>query len=134
MRERTPNGLTAWESSGWHEADSEGTSCPLCGVIGMSCDSISIGQQTRTIAKISRTAASPVRTRFELMQPKQDCDRTRGRALFSDDPCELLAGVHGGHPVETRLELAKGPRNFRMRRNPGVIRFLIKYTKANEKQ
>lgn len=33
---------------------------------------------------------------------------------FQSDPCGLLAGVHGGHPVRTRLELAKGPRNFRM--------------------
>src|ERR1017187_654313 len=28
---------------------------------------------------------------------------------FQSDPCELLAGVHGGHPVGTRPELAKGP-------------------------
>jgi len=28
---------------------------------------------------------------------------------FQSDPCELLAGVHGGHPVRTRLELAMGP-------------------------
>src|SRR5712692_4929226 len=41
---------------------------------------------------------------------------------FQSDPCELLAGVHGGHPVRTRLELAKGPRNFRMRRHPAANR------------
>ena len=41
---------------------------------------------------------------------------------FQSDPCELLAGVHGGHPVRTRLELAKGARNFRMRRHPAANR------------
>jgi hypothetical protein len=35
---------------------------------------------------------------------------------FQSDTREPLAGVHGGHPVWTRLELAKGLRNFRMRR------------------
>lgn len=39
---------------------------------------------------------------------------------FQSDPCELLAGVHGGHPVRIRLELAKGPRNFRIRRHPAA--------------
>src|ERR1039458_9015599 len=38
---------------------------------------------------------------------------------FPTDPCEPLADVHGGHPVWTRLELARGgPDSFRMRRNP----------------
>jgi hypothetical protein len=41
---------------------------------------------------------------------------------FQSDPCELLAGVHGGRPVRTRLELAKGTRNFRMRRYPAAKR------------
>ena len=48
-----------------------------------------------------------------------------GGHCFQSDPCELLAGVHGGHPVRTRLELAKGPRNFRLRRhaaaNPRIV-------------
>ena len=36
---------------------------------------------------------------------------------FQRDPCEPLAGVHGGHPVWTRLELAKGAQdNFRIAR------------------
>ena len=30
---------------------------------------------------------------------------------FQGDPCELLAGVHGGHPVRTRLELSNSPRD-----------------------
>jgi hypothetical protein len=34
---------------------------------------------------------------------------------FESDPCELLARVHCGHPVWTRLELAKGAHgNFRV--------------------
>ena len=30
-----------------------------------------------------------------------------GGHCFQSDPCELPVGVHGGHPVWTRLELAR---------------------------
>src|SRR5260370_36205203 len=42
-----------------------------------------------------------------------------GGHCFQSDPCEPLAGVHGGHPGWTRLELAKGARGkFRMALKP----------------
>jgi hypothetical protein len=47
---------------------------------------------------------------------------------FQSDPRELLARVHGGHPVWTRLELAREPR---LTSGYAVIQDLIRAYMAN---